>query len=444
MRVRVVPTCNQQLILSGIQNNLRIDGRDRESYRHLEIVFGQKHGSCLVALGNTRILCHINAVLGEPKTTRPSEGTIRISVDLSPMASPAFEGATRNTEECVEIVRVLERSVRDARCLDMESLCIIAGKSAWSLEANLTVINHCGNMIEAASIALLSALSHFKRPEVTVTDEQKLVVHDFDERYPIPLTIFHMPFCTKFCFFKNQTIVDPSDQEEDVAEGSLIVASNAHRELTALHVSGKARIDQHLIKKCTSRAMARTCRVTEYVKSALQADKAKRDKKELGKIGFAEHIRQSGPALLGVKEVFESLTGETADESDEEMDNTVAVEGTKAYRFADLQASDRPEIGLGGPSQWDCDEMDDSEEGEDSDEDDSSSPAKSTSIPPSTAGPSRQSSKKVHSTGGSTKITASGQRKKVNTFTVYDVSDDEDDDDDDDDVVVMETSEFAK
>lgn len=293
MRTRIIPQCNQQLIIAGIEKNIRIDGRNVEEYRHLDIIFGQKYGTCLVSLGNTRILCSVNCVLSEPKTTRPSEGTIRLNVDLSPMASPAFEGATRNAEECVEIVRVLERSVRDARCIDMESLCIIAGRYAWALEVNMVIMNHCGNMIEVASIALLSALSHFRRPDVTVTDEQKLIIHDFDERHPIPLTIFHLPFCTKFCFFKNQTVVDPNDQEEEVTEGSVIVASNGHRELTAIHVSGKARVDQDVIKKCASRAMSRSSSVTANVKKSLQGDKEMREKNALCKMGFAEYIRRN-------------------------------------------------------------------------------------------------------------------------------------------------------
>lgn len=128
----------------------------------MDIAFGSKFGTCAVSLGNSRVLATISGEIAEPKSSRPSEGSLKIMVDLSPMASPNYEVGGKNIEETVALVRVLERSIRDARCIDMEGLCLIPGKKCWSLDSSLVVYNADGNLIELASIALVAALSHYR------------------------------------------------------------------------------------------------------------------------------------------------------------------------------------------------------------------------------------------------------------------------------------------
>lgn len=357
----MIPNCNKHLIHSSVEHNHRIDGRKRDEYRHLEIVFGQKLGSVLVAMGNTRVLATVTAEIAEPKITRPSEGLLRISVDLSPMASPFFE-VNRLTDESVELSRMLERSIREARSFDTESLCLISGKKCWALEANLVVLNTEGNVVECCSVALITALSHFRRKDVTVTSNEELIIHEFDEKNPIPLTIFHYPFCTKFCAFGNNLVVDPLESEENVCEGYIVVGANAHREVTALHISGRSTISSGTILKCCNRAIERTNRLTEYVKTALESDKEMRANPETAKqIGFTHYLISSGAALLGSARLIEDLDPE--DEEEEQMEEDEVAENTKAYRFApenmiDPEEEDRP-IGTGGPSAWGFDEEDD-------------------------------------------------------------------------------------
>jgi len=43
------------------------------------------------------------------------------------MASPAFEGG-RPTASAIELMRVIERGLRESRAIDTEALCIIAGQ----------------------------------------------------------------------------------------------------------------------------------------------------------------------------------------------------------------------------------------------------------------------------------------------------------------------------
>lgn len=345
-----------------------------DEYRHLEIVFGKEYGSVLVAIGNTRVLATVTAEIAEPKLTRASEGMLRISVDLSPMASPFFE-VNRLTDESVEIARLLERSIREARSFDTESLCLISGKKAWALEANLVVFNTEGNVIECCSVALIAALSHFRRKDVTVTADEQLIIHEFDEKNPIPLTIFHYPFCTKFCFFGQEIVVDALEAEESTCEGYIVVGANTHRELTAVHISGKSTISSDSILKCCNRAIERTKRLTDYVKRALELDKKKRTDPTLSQeIGFTHHLKNAGAALLGSYQKIEILD-EDEDEEKEVEDDSETVENTKAYRFApqpemevddddDEEEDEDRAIGTGRPSAWTFSDDEELEEGE--------------------------------------------------------------------------------
>lgn len=59
--------------------------------------------------------------------SRPSEGTLRFNMEFSPMASPAFD-AGRPGEAAIEAMRLLERALRDSRAVDLEALCVLAGR----------------------------------------------------------------------------------------------------------------------------------------------------------------------------------------------------------------------------------------------------------------------------------------------------------------------------
>ena len=46
----------------------------------------------------------------------------------------------------------------------------------WSIRVDIHFLDHDGNIIDAACIAAISALSHFRRPDVTVIGEEVTIV----------------------------------------------------------------------------------------------------------------------------------------------------------------------------------------------------------------------------------------------------------------------------
>ena len=69
----------------------RLDGREVYDYRELAISLGEEPGLVEVRLGGTRVLAKVTGQVVQPKPHRPTDGQLFFNVELSPMASPAFE-----------------------------------------------------------------------------------------------------------------------------------------------------------------------------------------------------------------------------------------------------------------------------------------------------------------------------------------------------------------
>jgi exosome complex component RRP42 len=85
----------QQYISSGIQNNLRNDGRTCYEYRPIEFQLGvipQASGSARLHIGSTDVVVGVKVEVGSPDPATPDQGHLHVSVECSPCASPTFEG----------------------------------------------------------------------------------------------------------------------------------------------------------------------------------------------------------------------------------------------------------------------------------------------------------------------------------------------------------------
>ena len=67
------------------------------------------------------------ALLRHALHARPNEGSLRFNVEFSPMASPNFEPG-RPTENANELARLIERGLRETKAVDLEALCVLAGR----------------------------------------------------------------------------------------------------------------------------------------------------------------------------------------------------------------------------------------------------------------------------------------------------------------------------
>lgn len=206
-----------------ISNKKRLDGRDLDEYRDLSIKFGKEWGSCIVSLGETKVMTQVTCDIQQPKTTRPNEGLLFLNVEIGQMAIPGIEQNIL-MELQVHLNRLLEKCIKESHCLDLESLCIVAEEKVWNIRVDINVLNYEGNIIGCSSIAAVAALSHFRRPDVTA-DGDKIIIHPSSEKDKIPLSMRHYPLCISYAIFENGRIVlsDPTDIEERTSQAELVL-----------------------------------------------------------------------------------------------------------------------------------------------------------------------------------------------------------------------------
>ncbi|XP_057699359.1 exosome complex component RRP45 isoform X1 [Corythoichthys intestinalis] len=309
MKETPLSNCERDFLLKAIQEKKRLDGRQTYDYRKLKIMFGTDFGCCFVELGKTRVMAQVSCELVAPKDNRPNEGIMFFNVELSPMASPTFEQG-RQSELSVKLNRQLERCLRNSKCIDTESLCVVSGEKVWQIRVDVHLLNHDGNLMDAASIAAVTALCHFRRPDVGIQGDE-VTVYSTEERDPIPLSIYHMPISVSFAFFQQGTylLVDPSEREERVMDGLLMIAMNKHREICSIQSSGGIMLLKEQVMRCSKIASVKVSEITELITKALENDKTAR--KSGGRCGFAESMPQERITAMKKEETSVEMTDVT-------------------------------------------------------------------------------------------------------------------------------------
>ena len=193
----------------------------------------------------------------------------------------------------------MERGLRESRAVETESLCIVAGEQVWRITVDVTVIDDCGNAIDAAALAALAAVVHFKRPHVDVIGD-RVTVHSMEAHEPDPLAVHHRPVSVSFALAGERgehIVLDPTLKEEAVvrmpaprrpppppptrrapqAVGAVHVALNAHRELCGLFKPGGMPISPEHLAECLVIANAKAADLSAALSEALKADREARE-----------------------------------------------------------------------------------------------------------------------------------------------------------------------
>ncbi|KAK3065528.1 hypothetical protein LTS18_000005 [Coniosporium uncinatum] len=267
----------RDFILQALKEKIRLDGRAFDAFRNIQLSFGDEYGVADIQLGKTRIVARVSAEVTTPYPDRKFDGIFTISSEFSPMASPAFE-VGRQTQDEVILSRILEKAIRRSSALDTESLCVIAGNKCFHLRADIHVLDHDGNLVDAACIALIAALQHFRRPDVAVEGEN-VTVFSVREREPVPLAMLHHPLCITFSYYNEgeTVLLDATLAEEQVREGEVIVTMNKHGEVCQIAKYGGATVDALALLDCTGVALNKVQAVSKFIQERLDLDAKKRD-----------------------------------------------------------------------------------------------------------------------------------------------------------------------
>ena len=237
-------------ILDLLARGQRRDGRQLHQFRPITLetnLIPKAEGSARVHLGRSDVLVGIKLALGDPFSDRPDEGVLMVNAELTPIASPLFEMGPPD-EESIELARVVDRGIRESHAVALDKLKLKDGK-VWMVNVDVHVLNHDGNLIDAAGLAAIAALATTKIPTIAADGSV-----DYEHRkgalplssHPIPVTVWKAG---------GKLILDPDLAEGFAATARLTVASTEDGRIAALQKGGDEPLTEAEIETAFSLAI---------------------------------------------------------------------------------------------------------------------------------------------------------------------------------------------
>ncbi|MEM2081974.1 MAG: exosome complex protein Rrp42 [Candidatus Bathyarchaeia archaeon] len=218
-----------------IEKGKRLDGRGLGDYREIKIEQGiieKAEGSARALLGKTEVLVGVKIETGEPFPDTPNEGVLTVNAELVPLASPSFEAGPPD-ENSIELARVVDRGIRESKAIDTEKLVIEAGKKVFVVFVDIYVLNHDGNLIDAAALAAVAALRNTKMPNYEIENGEVKIKQGYTQlpmrAYPITVTLGKI---------NGKLIVDPWLEEEEAIDSRISMAINDEGNICAIQKGG--------------------------------------------------------------------------------------------------------------------------------------------------------------------------------------------------------------
>jgi len=251
----------EKYALELIEKGKRIDERKFEEFRTIEInrnVIPKAEGSAEVKFGETHVIVGVKIEPGEPFPDTPNEGMLSVGAEFTPMAAPEFEPGPPG-EDAIELARVVDRGIRESKCIEMEKLCIVPGEKVWCVFIDIYIISHQGNLLDCAALAALSALLSARIPKL---EGEKVIRTEFQGNLPVvfkPITITVGKAANRF-------LLDPTFVEENILESKLTVCVMDDDKICAMQKQGGMELAIEEIEEMVDIVIAKSKEVRELVK----------------------------------------------------------------------------------------------------------------------------------------------------------------------------------
>ncbi len=230
---------NKETIVQLAKNNKRLDNRSLLEFRKpIKIetnISWTAEGSSKVQMGETIVLVGVKLSIEKPYNDTPDEGGITVNAELTPLSNPEYEPGPPGMKS-IELARVVDRGIREAKAIDMKQLCIVPGEKAWFMTVDIITVNDDGNLFDAAGLAVLAALKAAKFPLV---DEETGAI-DYKQKTNKTLPLVKEPLPVTVYKINGKLILDPNNEEEKAYDARLTVASDTDGTISAMQKGGIA------------------------------------------------------------------------------------------------------------------------------------------------------------------------------------------------------------
>jgi exosome complex component RRP42 len=260
---------DREFIADLLRKGERLDGRAFDEYRALtitaDVVPAKAEGSAMVHLGDTSVVAGVKVLVGEPYPDSPDEGVTMVTAEMSPIASPLFElGPPR--EDAIELARIVDRGVRESETVNAKELCIEKGKQVYMVFADVYPLEYDGNLIDASSIAVNTALLSTKYPEMKIEDGELVETGKM-----LSLPMKNIAIEHTVAKIGEHLIVDPILKEEFVQDCRLTMAVDRDDNFTAMQKGGGiGPMSLELIDRAMEMALAQAKPIRDAINEAVK------------------------------------------------------------------------------------------------------------------------------------------------------------------------------
>ncbi|MBI2664146.1 exosome complex protein Rrp42 [Candidatus Woesearchaeota archaeon] len=223
-------------ILKSLEQGIRFDGRKLDEIRVITVEKGiskNAEGSARVVVGDTEVMAGVKTAVEKPYPDTPDQGNLMVNAELLPLSNPDYESGPPS-EEAIEVARIIDRGIREAKAIDLPKLCITPKEAVWSIMIDVLTINAHGSVIDAAALASVIALAHAKLPKY----EDGAVKYD-ELASAVPLARKNLPITVTVYKIGSHLFVDPLPEEEEAADARLTAAVIEDGSIVALQKGGE-------------------------------------------------------------------------------------------------------------------------------------------------------------------------------------------------------------
>ncbi len=230
----IIEEVKEEYIKNLLKKGKRADGRGFFDYRPVTVEKGlieNAEGSALAAVGDTKVLAGIKFEVMEPFRDRPDEGVVIVNSEFCTLAHPDFEPGPPG-EKAIELARVVDRGIRSAEVVDVKKFFLEEGK-VLGLFIDLWVLDHSGNLADAAALAAMAALKCTRIPKY---EDGAIVRTEFSG----PLETARDVVASSFEKIEGKIIADATEEEEIASEARLTLATCGEDLVCAAQKAGRA------------------------------------------------------------------------------------------------------------------------------------------------------------------------------------------------------------
>ncbi len=243
----------------------RLDGRSLDEGRKLEIQTGlieKANGSAMVTLGNTSVIAGVKVDKGTPFADTPDKGVLMVGAEVLPLAA-AYVEAGPPDEGSIELARVVDRGVRESEMIDLATLVIKEGKHVYMVYVDVNVLNVDGNLFDATSYAVVSALLTARMPKFAMEGDAVKVT---DEIVPVPVS--RVPISITSVKIGNALIIDPTSEEEAVMDARITLTTDDDGNICAGQKGEPGSFSTDQVMDAVSLAISKGREIRQKIKEA--------------------------------------------------------------------------------------------------------------------------------------------------------------------------------